>query len=180
MAIKPWTTVSSRPVYANKWMSLREDIAAMPDGRTTIYGVVTFGHCVGVVPLTADGGVILVRQYRYVFGEDQRWEIPTGGVKADEAWDAAAQRELMEEAGVRAGRLTLLSDYYTSKSVCYEIAHIYLGENLTEGSLPPDETEFFEVRRFPLAEALQMVLTSDIRDGMSVVGILLAARQRGL
>ena len=180
MAIKPWTTVSSRPVYANKWMSLREDIAAMPDGRTTIYGVVTFGHCVGVVPLTADGGVILVRQYRYVFGEDQRWEIPTGGVKADEAWDAAAQRELMEEAGVRAGRLTLLSDYYTSKSVCYEIAHIYLGEDLTEGSLPPDETEFFEVRRFPLAEALQMVLTSDIRDGMSVVGILLAARQRGL
>ena len=100
MAIKPWSTVSSRPVYANKWMSLREDIAAMPDGRTTIYGVVTFGHCVGVVPLTADGGVILVRQYRYVFGEDQRWEIPTGGVKADEAWDAAAQRELMEEAGV--------------------------------------------------------------------------------
>ena len=180
MAIKPWTTVSSRPVYANKWMSLREDIAAMPDGRTTIYGVVTFGHCVGVVPLTADRGVILVRQYRYVFGEDQRWEIPTGGVKADEAWDAAAQRELMEEAGVRAGRLTLLSDYYTSKSVCYEIAHIYLGEDLTEGSLPPDETEFFEVRRFPLAEALQMVLTSDIRDGMSVVGILLAARQRGL
>jgi ADP-ribose pyrophosphatase len=180
MAIKPWTTVSSRPVYANKWMSLREDIAAMPDGRTTIYGVVTFGHCVGVVPLTADGDVIMVRQYRYVFGEDQRWEIPTGGVKAGEAWDTAAQRELMEEAGVRAGRLTLLSDYYTSKSVCYEIAHIYLGEDLIEDSLPPDETEFFEVRRFPLAQALQMVLTSDIRDSMSVVGILLAARQRGL
>ena len=180
MAIKPWTTVSSRPVYANKWMSLREDIAAMPGGRTTIYGVVTFGHCVGVVPLTADGDVIMVRQYRYVFGEDQRWEIPTGGVKAGEEWDTAAQRELMEEAGVRAGRLTLLSDYYTSKSVCYEIAHIYLGEDLIEDSLPPDETEFFEVRRFPLAQALQMVLTSDIRDSMSVVGILLAARQRGL
>lgn len=180
MAIKPWTTVSSRPVYANRWMSLREDVAALPDGRTTIYGVVTFGHCVGVVPLTADGEVILVRQYRYVFGEDQRWEIPTGGVKAGEAWEAAAQRELMEEAGVAAGRLTLVSDYYTSKSICYEIAHIYVGEDLRAASLPPDETEFFEVRRFALAAALQMVLSSEIRDSMSVVGILLAARQCGL
>lgn len=180
MPIKPWATLSSRPIYENKWMSLREDIAAMPDGGTTIYGVVTFGHCVGIVPLTAAEEVILVRQYRYVFGEDQRWEIPTGGVEAGEAWEAAAQRELMEEAGVRAAQLTLVSDYYTSKSVCYEIAHIYLGEDLSEASLPPDETEFLEVRRFPLAQALQMVLSSEIRDGMSVVGLLLAARQRGL
>ncbi|MBK9233134.1 MAG: NUDIX hydrolase [Anaerolineae bacterium] len=180
MTIKPWTTVSSRPVYENKWMSVREDIAAMPDGRTTIYGVVTFGHCVGIVPVTAEGEVILVRQYRYVFGEDQRWEIPTGGVEPGEAWAAAAQRELMEEAGVRAGRLIPVSDFYTSKSVCYEIAHIYIGEDLSEESLPPDETESFEVRRFPLAEALQMVLSSEIRDAMSVVGILLAARQHGV
>ena len=55
MTPKAWKTISSRPIYQNKWMALREDIAEMPDGRTTIYGVVTFGHCVGVVPLTADG-----------------------------------------------------------------------------------------------------------------------------
>ncbi len=180
MAIKPWTTISSRPIYHNKWMSLREDLVELPDGRTTIYGVVTFGHCVGVAPLTDDGQVILVRQYRYVFGEDHRWEIPTGGVKAGEALEEAAQRELMEEAGVRAGRLTLVNEHFTSKSVCYEIAHLYLGEDLQKAALPPDETEFFEVRRFPLAQALQMVLTSEIRDSMSVVAILLAARARCL
>ena len=177
---KAWKTISSRPIYQNKWMALREDIAEMPDGRTTIYGVVTFGHCVGVVPLTADGQVILVRQYRYVFGEDQRWEIPTGGVKPGETLEQAAQRELMEEAGVRAARLHLVSEYYTSKSICDETAHIYVGEDLETASLPPDDTEFFEIRSFPLAEAVQMVLASEIRDSMSVIGLLMAARQRSL
>ena len=62
-------------------MKLREDIAELPDGRETIYGVVTFGECVGVLPFVDEDTVILVRQYRYVFGENQRWEMPTGGMQ---------------------------------------------------------------------------------------------------
>src|SRR3954471_13794184 len=104
MPPKPWKTLSSRPVYANKWTQLREDVAELPDGRTTIYGVVTFGECVGVVPLLADDRVVLVRQWRYV-QRDARWEIPTGGVHDGESVEAAAQRELAEEAGYRATRL---------------------------------------------------------------------------
>ena len=80
-------------------MKLREDIAEMPDGRTTIYGVVTFGECVGVLPFVDDDQVMLVRQYRYVFGENQRWEMPTGGMKPGESPEAAALRELQEEVG---------------------------------------------------------------------------------
>ena len=89
-------------------MSLREDIAEMPDGRTTLYGVVTFGDCVGVVPFLDEDQILLVRQYRYV-QQDARWEIPTGGVKEDEPLQDAAQRELEEEIGYRAGQLTLCS-----------------------------------------------------------------------
>src|SRR5918997_236563 len=103
--LRPWKTLSTRPVYENKWMRLREDLAELPDGRTTIYGVVTFGDCVGVVPLLADDRVLLVRQWRYVQG-DARWEIPTGGVAEGESLEAAAQRELAEEAGHEARRLT--------------------------------------------------------------------------
>ena len=62
MKPKPWKTLSSRPVYENPWMRLREDVAEMPDKRTTIYGVVTFGDCVGVVPFVDKNNVILVRQ----------------------------------------------------------------------------------------------------------------------
>ncbi len=179
MPPSPWKTLSTRPVYTNKWMSLREDVAQMPDGRTTIYGVVDFGECVGVLPFVDADQVALVRQYRYVFGENQRWEMPTGGVKAGETPEAAALRELREEVGYSAARLDPVSTYYTSKSICHEVAHLYLGYDLTRSALPPDDTEFFEVAVFPLAQVLEMVNRSEIRDGMTVIAVLHAARLRG-
>jgi len=174
----PWKTRSSTPIYENKWMRLREDIAEMPDGRTTIYGVVTFGECVGVLPFVDENHVALVRQYRYVFGENQRWEMPTGGVKSGESPEAAALRELREEVGYTAERLVPVSTYYTSKSICDETAHLYLGYDLARAALPPDDTEFFEVAVFPFDEVLEMVVRSEIRDGMTVIAVLHAARLR--
>lgn len=177
MEHKPWKTVSSRPIYRNPWMSLREDIAEMPNGKTTLYGVVTFGDCVGIVPFLDDGRILLVRQYRYV-QQDARWEIPTGGVKGDEPLCDAAQRELQEETGYRAERLTLISSYYTSKSICEETAHLYLGEGLSPAQRPSDPTEFVEVRGFRFDEALRMVVDGEIRDSMSIIGIFHVARMR--
>ena len=179
MKPKRWKTLSSRKVYENAWMHLREDVAEMPDGRTTLYGVVTFGDCVGVVPFVDDDHVLLVRQYRYVQKEDHRWEIPTGGVHGGETLEQAAQRELAEEAGYHADRLIHVSSYYTSKCICDETAHLYVGENLTPAKAPPDETEFLERRTFPFDEALRMALKGEIMDSMSVLGLLLAARRRG-
>jgi ADP-ribose pyrophosphatase len=178
MPPKPWKTQSSRQIYQNKWMSLREDIAEMPDGRTTIYGVCSFGQCVGVLPFLDHDHVVLVRQYRYVQQEDFRWEMPTGGIKAGETPEEAAQRELGEEAGYRATTLVPISIYYTSKSICEETAHLYLGYNLNQHKLPPDDTEFFEIRTFPFDAVLQMVWDSEIRDGMTVTAVLHAALRR--
>ena len=179
MKPQPWKTLQSRPVYENPWMSLREDIAEMPDRRTTIYGVVTFGECVGVVPFVDADHVMLVRQYRYVQRESHRWEIPTGGVNEGEALEQAAQRELAEEAGYNAGRLVHLSSYYTSKCICDETAHLYMGEDLTVSLAPSDETEFLEKRLFPFETALRMSLEGKIMDSMSVLGLVLAARRLG-
>lgn len=178
MRPKPWRTLSSRAVYENPWMRLREDLAEMPDGRTTIYGVVTFGDCVGVVPFVDDDHVILVRQYRYVQDENHRWEIPTGGVHPGEQLEVAAQRELAEEAGYYAGQLIQISSYYTSKCICDETAHLYIGRDLTPADLLPDETEFLERRVFSFEEALRMTLAGEIMDSMSVIALLLAARER--
>ena len=80
MSPAPWKTLSTREVYRNKWMRLREDVACMPDGRSTIYGVCEMGTCVGVLPFVDDDHVLMVRQYRYVQAEGGRWEMPTGGV----------------------------------------------------------------------------------------------------
>ncbi len=174
LARHPWERLTSRPVYANKWMALREDTVRLPDGRETIYGVVECGNCVGVLPFVDPQHVLLVGQYRYV-AQRYTWEMPTGGVRAGESIEAAAQRELGEEAGLRAGRLTRLTSYHTSKSIMDETAHLLLGTELTAAEHASDETEFIERRIFPFAQVLQMVRQAEITDSMTVIAVLHAA-----
>jgi ADP-ribose pyrophosphatase len=173
----PWKTLSTKPIYQNRWLSLREDLVEMPDGRTTIYGVVSCGDCVGILPFLDPDTVLLIRQYRYVAGRPT-WEMPTGGVHAGESLEDAAQRELGEETGYRAERLTRVSTYHTSKSVMDETAHLFGAGGLTRLSLSPDETEFIEVRPFPFDQVQGMVLSGEIVDSMTIIAVLLAARRR--
>lgn len=178
MLPRPWKTLTSREIYRNKWMRLREDIAEMPNENTTIYGVCEFGDCVGVLPFVDDEHVIMVRQYRYVQKENSRWEMPSGGVRPGENFEAAAQRELMEEAGCRARTLKWMNSYYTSKSVCDETAHLYIGRDLQRVTSSHDETEFIETAMLPFSEVLKLVLASEIRDSMTVIAVLFAAYER--
>ncbi len=178
MPPQPWKTLSTREVYKNPWMRLREDVAEMPNGKTTIYGVCEFGECVGVLPFIDDDHVMLVRQYRYPAKENHRWEMPTGGVHPGEQPSEAAQRELMEEIGYRAGELTWLSSFHSSKSVCEETAHLYLGHSLMAAAALPDETEFIERAIMPFDHVLELVMSSEIRDAMTMIAVLQAARLR--
>lgn len=182
MPPQPWKTLSTREIYKNKWMRLREDIAEMPNGQTTLYGVCEFGECVAVLPFVDEDHVLMVRQYRYTHGENHRWEMPSGGVHTGETPEEAAQRELMEESGYRAGRLVRVSTYYTTKSVSDEVGHLYLGYDLTPAALPADDTEFFERAVMPFGEVLALVEASEIRDSMTVIAVLRAAliHQKGL
>ena len=175
----PWERKSTRQVYQNQWISLREDLVELPNGRTTIYGVVTCSECVGVLPFLDPSTVLMVKQYRYV-AKRVTWEMPTGGMHRGESREAAAQRELAEEIGYRAEKLTWLGTFHTSKSVVDETAHVFLGEGLVAVELPPDETEFIEVQPFPFKEVLQMVLRGEITDSMTVIAVLHAARQLGV
>ena len=177
LARAPWRTLTTREAYANPWIRVREDVAEMPDGRTTLYGVVECKPAVGVLPFLDEQTVVLVGQYRYV-AQDFLWEMPTGGVRPGESEEAAVQRELAEEAGYEAGRLVKLCSFDTSKSVVDETAHIYLADGLRPVAREADETEFIEVRAFPFDEVLRMVESSRIRDAMTVVAVLHAARRR--
>ena len=179
MPPKPWKTLTSRLVYQNPWTKLREDVAEMPDGKTTLYGVIECHDAVGVLPFIDDDRVVMVRQYRYVFAENHRWEMPTGGVKEGEDLQNAARRELIEEVGYDAADLQFLCTYYTSKSIMQETAHLYLGRDLTRAVAVPDETEFLEVGIFPFDQVLEMTLRGEIRDSMTVIAVLHAARIRG-
>jgi len=176
-----WKRLTSRPIYRNRWVELREDQVELPDGRTTLYGVVHSGsgECVGILPFLDPDTVLLVGQYRYVAG-DFFWEMPTGGMHPGETMEEAAQRELAEEAGHTARRLTLLTSFHTSKSVMEETAHLFIGEDLVPvARRAADPTEFIEVRPVPFEETLQMVLDGRIKDAMTIIAVLHAARLKG-
>jgi len=174
----PWRQLTSRPVYENRWIRVREDQVELPDGRTTLYGVVQCADCVGVLPFLDPDTIILVGQYRYVAG-DFYWEMPTGAMKPGESEEAAVQRELAEEAGYEAGRLVKLCAYHTSKSVVDETANIYLADGLRTVARRADPTEFIEVRAFPFDEVVRMVERDEIKDSMTIIAVLHAARRRG-
>jgi ADP-ribose pyrophosphatase len=179
MSMRPWTTRSSRTIYQNPWLRLREDLVELPSGHTTVYGVVHTGSCVGMLPFLDPDTVVLVRQYRYVAGR-HTWEMPTGGVMPGEPIQAAAQRELAEESGYRAGRLEPVCVYHTSKSVMDETAHLFLAFDLTraEDQPAPDETESFQVRPHRFDEVLGMVDSGEIVDSMTIIAVLQAERRR--
>jgi ADP-ribose pyrophosphatase len=179
MTVPPWRTRSSRTIYHNPWLRLREDLVELPSGRSTVYGVVSTGSCVGVLPFLDPDTVVLVRQYRYVAGR-HTWEMPTGGVGPGEAITDAAQRELAEESGYRAGRLEPVCSYHTSKSVMDETAQLFLGFDLTRAQDPPtpDDTESFQVRPHRFQQVLGMVDTGEIVDSMTIIAVLQAERRR--
>jgi ADP-ribose pyrophosphatase len=177
LARTPWRTLASRAVYENAWVRVREDIAELPDGRSTLYGVIECAPCVGVLPFLDADTVVLVGQYRYV-ARGFRWEMPTGAMKPGEEEPAAVQRELREEAGYEAERLVKLCVFETSKSVVDETAHLYIASDLRGVEHEPDPTEFIEVRAFPFDEVVRMVERSEIVDAMTVAAVLHAARRR--
>jgi len=170
----PWQTNSTREIYNNPWIRVREDQVIRPDGRPGIYGVVEFKNwAIGIVPVSGDGDTYLVGQYRYTL-KDYSWEIPEGGGAIGIAPLESAQRELLEETGIQAGHWTYLGEVHTSNSVTDEIGFLFLAQQLRLGESTPEETERLEVKRMPLAEAVQHALSGEISDSLSVIGLLRA------
>lgn len=166
----PWEKVSTRVVYDNPWIRVREDEVVRPDGLPGIYGVVHFKNvAVGVLALE-DGMLYLVGQYRYPL-ERYSWEIPEGGCPEGEDPLQTARRELAEETGLRASRWTKMGEAHLSNSVSDELAVWFLAEGLEQGELSPEGTEKLQVRRVSLKEALRMVNSGEITDALSVLAI---------
>lgn len=166
----PWGKVSTRVVYDNPWILVREDQVVRPDGRPGIYGVVHFKNvAVGILPVEA-GELYLVGQYRYTL-ERYSWEIPEGGCAAGEDPLRAARRELEEETGLRAERWTKMGEAHLSNSVSDELAVWFLAQGLEQGERRPEGTEKLSVRRVGLKKALEMVNSGEITDALSILAI---------
>jgi 8-oxo-dGTP pyrophosphatase MutT (NUDIX family) len=174
----PWTTLSSRLVYDNPWIRVREDRVVRPDGMPGIYGVVQFkNRAVGVLPVDGQGRVWLVGQYRYPL-RAYSWEIPEGGCPEAESPEATARRELREETGLIAGRLELTATSHLSNSVSDEVGYLFRATELTQGADEPEGTEQITARRFDWDEAWAMLKRGEITDSLSVIALLHEAVRR--
>ncbi|MDF3128688.1 NUDIX hydrolase [Kiritimatiellaeota bacterium B1221] len=174
--VDPWKTHSSEVTYDNPWIQVTEHQVTHPDGSPGIYGVVHMKNiATGVVPVDEEGFTWLVGQWRYCLNA-YSWEIPEGGA-LDEDPLAGAKRELLEEAGLSADQWELLQTIHTSNSVTDEVAHIYLATGIRKEAEPtPEPSEQLTLKRLPLAEAVEMVMTGRITDAISVAGLLRAER----
>ena len=175
--LKPWKRLGSRTLHQHDRVLIREDWIRLPDGGERRYPVMQLGQSAGIVPLTTDGEVILIRQYRHVTG-GFCWEIPGGGMHPGESPDEAAQRELREEAGFRAGRLRRLGSFWPNNAYLDEVIHVYLADELVPDPLPTDPDEYLERRAFPFAEALTMAQDDRITCGLTKLAILWTAVAR--
>jgi ADP-ribose pyrophosphatase len=167
-----WRTLQRRYLYHNPWCAFRVDEVALPGGATIEYGVLEGGGFASVVPLTEDGRVVLVRQWRQPLGAFTL-ELPSGGVDRGEGPREAAERELFEEAGFRAVGLEHLVSIHTSTGRTDEVCHLFRCRAVRDPGGPrPEPTEFIQVVELPLGEALDQVSSGGITDAATVLGLL--------
>jgi ADP-ribose pyrophosphatase len=171
--------LSTREVYRSRWMRVREDEVAFPDGSPGLFAVVEKPNFVVVLPF-ADGGFWLVEQYRYSVGSRQ-WEFPQGawpqGHGGTEQELAAA--ELAEETGFSAASLVHLGQLFAAYGYCGQHYDVFLATDLTPGEPRREVTEQDMVHRwFPEAEVRAMIRRGDLRDAHSVAALYLLDQHR--
>ena len=177
-AKNPWTRLASREVYRNPWIRVREDKVLNPNGGEGIYGLVQFrNRAVAIIPLDNNGYTWLVGQYRYAT-DGYSWELPMGGHPLDQDPRQGALRELHEETGLTAGRLTELMRCELSNSVTDELGIAYVAQQLEAGQTAFDPTEQLTLKHLPFDEALAMTLDGRIRDLFSIAALQQLALRR--
>ena len=162
------TTLSTREVYRNRWMRVREDEILRSNGQRGIYGVVEKDDCATILPLD-QGRVWLVEQFRYAI-QERALELPQGGweMEVDDP-EELARGELREEIGMNAAQMIPLGTTWIAYGYARQLQHVYLATGLTPTERDPDAEEHdMVVRTVPVADFEQMMLTGVIRDTCTI------------
>jgi len=166
---------SARRIYEGKVINLRVDTVVLPGGKTSEREIVEHRGAVALVPITAEGHVVLVRQWRTP-AQSALLELPAGTREQDEDPETCAHRELGEEVNFASARLTKLCEMFMAPGYSTELIHLYLAEQLTPMQGTPDADEFLDIIDLPLSDAIGKIATGEICDAKSISGLLMAAR----
>ena len=164
-----------KSIYRGSVVDLGIEPVTLPDGRCLELEVVRHPGGAAAVALDEEGRVCLLRQYRHAAG-GWLWELPAGKLDPGEPPEAAAARELQEEAGVRAGRWDKLAGFLTTPGFCDEVIHVYLARDLQPAQRNPGAHECIEVHWPTFEEALAWACDGTIRDAKSLLGLFHAER----
>ncbi len=168
------TFLSSEEIYNGRILRVEKWQVTCPDGKIAPREIVVHKGAAAVVPVYEDGTTLLVRQHR-IAADRVTLEIPAGKLDSESEDPAlCAVRELKEETGLSAGRMTLLTSLLTTPGFCTEKIAVYLAQELSQGDTDPDEDEFLGLVRMPLEEAVAMVMRGEIRDSKTICGLLMA------
>jgi ADP-ribose pyrophosphatase len=161
----------SEMVYEGRVFGVRRDFVREPGGVRASREVITHPGSVVVMPVTEGRRIVMIRQYRHA-ARQYLWELVAGRIDEGETVKEAGARELLEETGYRAKRLTEFLDVFPSPGFLEERMHLLLAEGLTAGKAEPEEDEKIISRVYGVAELKRMMKTRRIKDGKTIAGIL--------
>jgi len=165
--------VETKTVYEGIIVDVRRDIAELKNGNRAKREVVVHPGGVGIVAITNENKVLMVRQYRYPM-EEELLEIPAGKLDNKEDPFECALRELSEETGYTAKKYIDLGAIYPSPGFCRETLYLYLALDLCPGEMHLDENELLSVEEIDIDELIGRIMNNELKDAKSVVGILKA------
>ncbi|PWB53462.1 MAG: NUDIX hydrolase [Nitrosomonadales bacterium] len=167
--------LSSRTVYHGGLLHVKEDQVQLPNGKSARREYILHPGAVVVIPLLANGDVVLERQFRYPLLRDL-YELPAGKLDGGESPLVCGQRELLEETGYSAAKWQYLATIHPCIGYSNESMSLYLAQDLTEGAHQREGDEFLEIFTLPMHEALEWVRTGRITDVKTVIGLFWAEK----
>ena len=167
--------IETTTLFRGLIVNVRRDLAELQNGAKVPREVVEHPGGVGIVPLTADKKVLMVRQYRYPV-EEVLLEIPAGKLDDGEQPLECAVRELSEETGHTAGKFIDLGAIYPSPGFCRETLYVYLALDLEKGEMHLDENELLSVEPVEIDVLIDMIMENKLPDAKSVIGIMKAKK----
>ena len=171
--------LSHEEVYSGKIVKLHVDFIRQETGESTIREVVRHPGGVAAVPVLDDGRIVLIRQFRYPLGK-YIWEIPAGKLDSGQTPRDTIARELEEEIGYTAGKLTEICSFYSSPGFCDEVIHLFTARNLVPCPQHLETGEHITPETRTLEDCLKMIDSGEIMDGKSILGILLFSQSESL
>jgi ADP-ribose pyrophosphatase len=165
--------LSRQSVYQGRAFSVEQVQLELPDGRSSTYDLVKHDAAVTIVPLSEDGCIYFVNQFR-LGCEGDLLELPAGVLDEGEDPQTGAGRELREEIGMAARELILLGDFFMSPGYSTEKMYVYLARGLYPAPLEQDEDEFLSLSKLMYVEVWNLVRSGGIKDGKTLAALFMA------